>query len=445
MDRQQEYVLRAIDERGVRFVRLWFTDIVGKLKSVAVAPAELEEAFEEGIGFDGSSIQGLTRVYESDMLAWPDASTFQLLPWRGSDQPVARMFCDITTRDQEPARTDPRSILKRALAKAADMGFTCYVHPEVEFYLFQNQSDPHSEPVPIDHGSYFDHISRSLAYDFRRDAIRTLEDMGISVEFSHHEAGPGQNEIDLRYSDALTMADNIMTFRAVIQEVAISQGVQASFMPKPLVDHPGSGMHTHISLFEGERNAFADPNGPSGLSLTGQQFMAGLLKHAREITAVTNQHVNSYKRLWGVGEAPRYVCWGPGNRSALVRVPGYKPQKTQSARLEYRSLDSAANPYLAFATILRAGLAGIEGGYELPEAADTDVFLMSDIERQVLGIESLPESLSEALVLMQKSELVAETLGEDCFDYFIRDKRHEWELYRDQITPAERAIFAATL
>lgn len=445
MDRQQEYVLRAIEERGVRFVRLWFTDIVGKLKSVAVAPAELEEAFEEGIGFDGSSIQGLTRVYESDMLAWPDASTFQLLPWRGSDQPVARMFCDITTRDGEPARTDPRNILKRAMEKAADMGFTCYVHPEVEFYLFHNQHDPLAIPTPIDAGSYFDHISRSTAYDFRRDAIRNLEEMGISVEFSHHEAGPGQNEIDLRYSDALSMADNIMTFRTVIQEVAIAQGVQASFMPKPLVDQPGSGMHTHISLFEGERNAFADPNGPSGLSRTGQQFMAGLLTHAREITAVTNQHVNSYKRLWSEGEAPRYVCWGPGNRSALVRVPGHKPSKQQSARLEYRSIDSAANPYLAFAAMLRAGLAGIEGEYELPEAADTDVFLMSDLERKVVGIQALPSSLADALEDMESSELMAQTLGEDCFDYYLRDKRHEWDVYSAQITPAERAIFTATI
>ena len=444
MDRQQEYVLRTIEERGVRFVRLWFTDIVGKLKSVAIAPAELEEAFEEGIGFDGSSIQGLTRVYESDMLARPDAATFQLLPWRGSSNPVARMFCDITTRDGESARSDPRSILKRALAKAADMGFTCYVHPEVEFYLFQPETNPEKVPVPIDSASYFDHVSRSTAHDFRREAILNLEEMGISVEFSHHEAGPGQNEIDLRYSDALSMADNLMTFRAVIEEVAIEQGVQASFMPKPLIDAPGSGMHTHISLFEGEKNAFADPVGQYGLSKTGRQFMAGLLRHAREMTAVTNQHVNSYKRLWGGDEAPSYVCWGPGNRSALIRLPDYKPSKTQSARLEYRSLDSAANPYLAFAVMIRAGLAGIEGDYELPEPAESDVFLMSDMERRVSGIESLPSSLVDAIEIMQQSELIAETLGEDCFDYFIRDKQHEWQQYRRQVTPAERLRFLAT-
>lgn len=444
MDRQQEYVLRSIEEKGVRFVRLWFTDVVGTLKSVAIAPAELEDAFEEGIGFDGSSIQGLTRVYESDMLARPDAATFQLLPWRGSNNAVARMFCDITTRDGEPARSDPRSILKRALAKAADMGFTCYVHPEVEFYLFQPETDPEKVPVPIDSASYFDHVSRSTAHDFRREAILNLEEMGISVEFSHHEAGPGQNEIDLRYSDALSMADNLMTFRAVIEEVAIQQGVQASFMPKPLIDAPGSGMHTHISLFEGEHNAFADPAGQYGLSTTGRQFMAGLLRHAREITAVTNQHVNSYKRLWGGDEAPSYVCWGPGNRSALIRLPGYKPAKTQSARLEYRSLDSASNPYLAFAAMIQAGLAGIEGNYELPEPADTDVFLMSEMERTISGIEALPSSLVEAISVMRQSELVAQTLGEDCFDYFLRDKEHEWQQYRRQVTPAERIRFIAT-
>ncbi|MGO1591821.1 MAG: type I glutamate--ammonia ligase [Ancrocorticia sp.] len=444
MDRQEEYVLRTIEEKGVRFVRLWFTDVVGKLKSVAIAPAELEKAFEEGIGFDGSSIQGLTRVYESDMSARPDASTFQLLPWRGTSHPVARMFCNITTRDDEPARTDPRNILKRALESAADMGFTCYVHPEVEFYLFQQETDSEKIPVPIDSASYFDHVTRSTAHDFRRDAILNLEEMGISVEFSHHEAGPGQNEIDLHYSDALSMADNLMTFKAVIEEVAVRQGVQASFMPKPLVNVPGSGMHTHISLFEGEHNAFADPTDPDGLSKTGRQFLAGLIRHAPEITAVTNQHVNSYKRLWGGDEAPSYVSWGPNNRSALIRVPYYKPDKPQSARLEYRAIDSAANPYLAFAAMIRAGLAGIAGEYEPPEQADTDVALMSAMERQILGIEALPDSLSQALGCMRDSELMAEALGEDCFAYFLREKKHEWREYSMQITTEERRRFLAT-
>lgn len=444
MNRQQEFVLRTIEEKGVRFVRLWFTDVVGTLKSVAIAPAELEEAFEEGIGLDGSSIQGLTRVYEDDMIVLPDAATFTLLPWRGDELPVARMFCDVLTRDHEPVRSDPRAILKRAIDKAESMGFTCYVHPEVEFYLFHPQTDPNKEPVPIDTASYFDHVSRSLAQNFRRDAILTLEDMGISVEFSHHEAGPGQNEIDLRYTDVLTMADNVMTLRAVVEQIAIEQGVHASFMPKPLASKPGSGMHTHFSLFEGEKSAFHDPTGPYGLSKTGQQFMAGLLKHARELTAVTNQHVNSYKRLRGGAEAPSYVCWGPFNQSALVRVPAHHPNKPQSARIEYRAMDSAANPYLAYAILLRAGLSGIENDYDLPEAAESDVELMSDLEREVLGIENLPKSLGEALEVMRSSELVADTLGEDCFDYFLRDKRHEWNQYRAQITPAERMRFLPT-
>ncbi|MBR5951270.1 MAG: glutamine synthetase, partial [Actinomycetaceae bacterium] len=277
--------------------------------------------------------------------------------------------------------------------------------------------------------------------DFRRDAILTLEDMGIPVEFSHHENGPGQQEIDLRHADALTMADNVMTLRTVIEEVALSQGVMASFMPKPLAGEPGSGMHTHISLFEGESNAFFEPGGQYGLSLTGRQFMAGLLLHAREITAVTNQHVNSYKRLWGGGEAPCYVCWGPTNQSALIRLPEHKPSKPSSARIEYRSPDSAANPYLTFAVMLRAGLAGIENGYELPEPADSDVFLMSDMERSVAGIASLPSTLARALDVMERSELVADTLGEACFDYFIREKRHEWQLYDQQITDEERRRF----
>lgn len=444
MDRQQEHVLRMIEERDVRFIRLWFTDVSGTLKSVAIAPAELEDAFTEGIGFDGSAVEGLTRLHESDMIMRPDASTFQLLPWRAEGQAVGRMFCDILTRDGEPARSDPRAVLKRAMARAADLGFTFYVHPEVEFYLFHQVASEDEVPVPIDNGSYFDHVSRSIAHDFRRDAIMTLEQMGISVEFSHHEAGPGQNEIDLRYSDALSMADNLMTFHVVIQQIAIQHGVQASFMPKPLIDKPGSGMHSHLSLFEGERNAFHDPSGEYMLSKTGKQFVAGLLRHAREITAVTNQHVNSYKRLWGGDEAPAYVAWGKNNTSALVRIPSFKPDKAGSARVEYRAIDSAANPYLAYAVLLNAGLAGIEGNYELPEELDTDVVGLTEFERKAMGIEPLPASLDEAVRLLKGSELVAETFGEDAFDYFIRNKRHEWQEYRHQVTPYERRRFLTT-
>ncbi|CRH89455.1 Probable glutamine synthetase 2 [Chlamydia trachomatis] len=441
MDRQEEHVLRAIQDHDVRFVRLWFTDVSGTLKAVAIPPAELEGAFNTGIGFDGSAIQGLTRVHESDMVIFPDASTFRILPWSEADSIEARMICGIYTPEREPARSDPRAVLRRATERAADMGFTFYVHPEIEFYLFEPGNDPAIDPVPIDNGAYFDNVSRSRARHFRTKAIKTLEDLGISVEFSHHEAGPGQNEIDLRVCDALAMADDVMTFRVVIDQVALHEGVQASFMPKPLISHPGNGMHTHFSLFEGERNAFFDATGEYRLSDTARQFVAGLLHHAREITAVTNQHVNSYKRLWAGFEAPSRVAWGKNNQSALIRVPSISVDKPRSARIEYRAMDSAANPYLAYAVILNAGLEGIEQGYDLPEPIESDVADLSDLELSSLGIQSLPTSLHEALTEMKKSELVASTLGEDTFDYFLRNKQHEWEQYRYQVTPFERSKF----
>ncbi|MBN0042360.1 type I glutamate--ammonia ligase [Cellulosimicrobium cellulans] len=445
MDRQQEFVLRTVEERDIRFIRLWFTDVLGMLKSVAIAPAELESAFAEGIGFDGSSIEGLTRVYEADMIAKPDPTTFQVLPWRGERHGTARMFCDILTPDGEPSLADSRNVLKRALAKASDKGFTFYTHPEVEFYLFNQPADAEHGLVPVDQGGYFDHLARGSTHDFRRAAITMLESMGISVEFSHHEAGPGQNEIDLRYADALTTADNLMTFRTVVKEVALEQGVFASFMPKPMAEHPGSGMHTHLSLFEGDRNAFHEPGAQFELSKTARQFIAGLLVHAAEITAITNQYVNSYKRLWGGAEAPSYVCWGHNNRSALVRVPMYKPGKGNSSRVEYRALDSATNPYLAFAVMLAAGLKGIEEGYELPEATEDDVWELTDAERRALGIKPLPQSLDEAIAVMEKSELVAETLGEHVFDFVLRNKRQEWDGYRAQVTPFELKRFLQVL
>ncbi|NMR21495.1 type I glutamate--ammonia ligase [Cellulomonas fimi] len=445
MDRQQEFVLRTVEERDIRFIRLWFTDVLGFLKSVAIAPAELEAAFSEGIGFDGSSIEGLTRVYEADMIARPDPTTFQILPWRGELQGTARMFCDILTPDGEPSLADSRNVLKRALDRASDQGFTFYTHPEVEFYLFENPIDLTRPLTPVDHAGYFDHVPRGTAHDFRRAAITMLESMGISVEFSHHEAGPGQNEIDLRYADALTTADNIMTFRTVVKEVALEQGVYASFMPKPMAEHPGSGMHTHLSLFEGDRNAFHEPGSQYELSKVARSFIAGLLRHAPEITAVTNQFVNSYKRLWGGAEAPSYVCWGHNNRSALVRVPMYKPGKGNSSRVEYRALDSAANPYLAFAVLLAAGLKGVENGYELPEGAEDDVWELTDAERRALGIDPLPQSLDGAIQVMERSELVAETLGEHVFDFVLRNKRREWDEYRGQVTPYELRRFLPLL
>ncbi|NIK60750.1 type I glutamate--ammonia ligase [Kribbella shirazensis] len=438
MDKQQEFVLRALEERDVRFVRLWFTDVLGFLKSVAVAPAELESAFAEGLGFDGSAIEGFARVTEADMLAKPDPSTFQILPWRGETMGTARMFCDINMPDGSASFADPRHVLKRTLSKAADLGFTFYTHPEIEFYLFKSLlGAPGTTPEPVDSSGYFDHTPQGIGNDFRREAITMLESMGISVEFSHHEGGPGQQEIDLRYADALSTADNIMTFRVVVKEVALSQGIYASFMPKPLSDQPGSGMHTHMSLFEGDRNAFFEGGAQYQLSKTGRAFIAGLLRHASEITAVTNQWVNSYKRLAVGDEAPSFISWGHNNRSALVRVPMYKPHKGQSSRVEFRSLDSAANPYLAFALMLAAGLKGIEEGYELPAEVEDDIWSLTSRERKALGIKPLPGSLAEAISAMEDSELVAETLGEHVFDFFLRNKRAEWQDYRRQVTPFE--------
>lgn len=438
MGKQEDFVLRALEERDVRFVRLWFTDVLGYLKSVSVAPAELEGAFEEGIGFDGSSVEGFARVYESDMLAKPDPTTFQILPWRGERPATARMFCDIEMPDGSPSYADPRHVLKRNLAKAADRGFTFYTHPEIEFYLFKNTPGPGEDPEPVDRSGFFDHTPQSSANDFRREAITMLESMGISVEFSHHEGGPGQQEIDLRYADALTTADNVMTFRTVVREVALSQGIWASFMPKPFTTHPGSGMHTHVSLFEGDQNAFFEAGAEYQLSKTGRQFIAGLLHHASEISVVTNQWVNSYKRLLAGDEAPPYICWGHNNRSAMIRVPMYKPNKGPSTRIEVRTVDAACNPYLAFAVILAAGLKGIDEGYELPREAEDDMWTLSERERKSLGIQPLPGSLQDAIGIAENSELLAEALGEQVFDFFLRNKRKEWEEYRIQVSAFER-------
>ena len=438
MGKQEDFVLRALEERDVRFVRLWFTDVLGYLKSVAIAPAELEGAFAEGIGFDGSAIEGFARVYEADMLAKPDPSTFQILPWRGEGPSTARMFCDIVMPDGSPSYADPRFVLKRTLSKAAENGFTFYTHPEVEFYLFKDGPTPGGDPVPVDRSGYIDHTAQSMGSDFRREAITMLEAMGISVEFSHHEGGPGQQEIDLRYADALSTADNIMTFRTVVREVALSQGIWATFMPKPFTTHPGSGMHTHVSLFEGDTNAFFEAGAEYQLSKTGRQFIAGVLKHAAEIAVVTNQWVNSYKRLMWGGEAPSYICWGHNNRSAMVRVPMYKPNKGQSTRMELRTIDSACNPYLAFSVLLAAGMKGIEEGYELPREAEDDVWSLTERERKSLGIDPLPKSLYDAIAVAENSELLAETLGEHVFDFFLRNKRAEWEEYRVQVSAFER-------
>ncbi len=438
MGKQEDFVLRALEERDVRFVRLWFTDVLGSLKSVAIAPAELEGAFEEGIGFDGSAIEGFARVFEADMLAKPDPSTFQILPWRDQGPATARMFCDIVMPDGSSSYADPRNVLKRTLSAAADRGFTFYTHPEIEFYLFKNTPSAGDEPIPVDRSGYFDHTAQSMGSDFRREAISMLEAMGISVEFSHHEAGPGQQEIDLRYADALSTADNIMTFRTVIREVALNQGIWASFMPKPFTTHPGSGMHTHVSLFEGDQNAFYEAGAEYSLSATGRQFIAGVLHHAPELSVVTNQWVNSYKRMMFGGEAPSYICWGHNNRSAMVRVPMYKPNKGASTRVELRTIDAACNPYLAYAVVLAAGMKGIENEYVLPREAEDDVWSLTERERNSLGIDPLPKSLHDAIEIAENSEFLAETLGEQVYDFFLRNKRAEWDEYRGQVSAYER-------
>jgi len=433
MDRQQEYVLRTVEERGVRFVRLWFTDVLGFLKSFAITPAELENALEEGMSFDGSAIEGYTRVQEADMLARPDPNTFEIVPWRSDDAPVARMFCDISHLSGEPFEGDPRFVLKRNLERARDMGFSFYAGPEMEFFYFKSKETPE----PLDRAGFFDLTHEDMVSELRKQTILTLESMGIPVEYSFHENGPSQHEIDLRHTDALTMADNVMTFRLVVKEVASDLGAYATFMPKPIAGSFGSGMHTHFSLFEGDVNAFHDAGDPAGLSKVGKHFIAGLLRHSREITAVTNQWVNSYKRLIDGFEAPVFICWARNNRSALVRVPFTKRGKEASTRIEFRAPDPACNPYLAFSVILAAGLKGVEEGYELPAEATNNIFEMTPTERAAEGIEMLPRSLEEAIEAMESSELVAEALGEHVFEYFIRSKRKEWAEYRQYVTPFE--------
>jgi glutamine synthetase len=439
-------VLRTVEERGIRFVQLWFTDVLGTPKTFSITPAELENALDEGMTFDGSAIDGFSRVQESDVLARPDANTFQLLPWHGRgplgnhpngpEAPVARVFCDIFNLDGTPFQGCPRHVLRRTLDRASDRGFTLYAAPEMEFFYFAD-SDPSHAPKGLDHGSYFELTVADRSSDIRQRTVLTLEEMGIPVEHAQHEDAPSQHEIDLRYTDALTMADTVMTVRLVVKEMARQQGVHASFMPKPMSGVQGSGMHTHLSLFRGETNAFIDPEHPEGLSDVAKGFIAGLLRHAGEITAVTNQWVNSYKRLVSGYEAPIHMSWARNNRSALVRVPVVKPGRLDSTRIEYRAPDSACNPYLAFAVMLAAGLDGIEQGYELPAEADANLFDLSGEELAAQGIGHLPGSLNEALGLMESSELLADILGEHVFEWFIRNKRAEWVDYKAHVTQFE--------
>jgi len=429
----KEHVLRVAKEQGVKFVRLWFTDILGFLKSVAITVEELERALEEGMGFDGSSIEGFARIDESDMLAMPDPDTFCIIPWRPQEQAVARMFCDILMPGGEPFEGDPRYVLKRNLKRAADMGYTMYVGPELEFFYFTSSSDPQL----LDQGGYFDITPVDVATDMRREAILAMEKMGIKVEVAHHEVAPSQHEIDLRYAEALTMADNVMTYRLAVKQIAQQFGNYATFMPKPIAAINGSGMHVHQSLFRGERNAFFDKGDKNYLSKEAKHYMAGLLKHSVEITAVTSQWVNSYKRLIPGYEAPVYVSWACRNRSDLIRIPEYKPGKEYATRLEYRSPDPACNPYLAFAVMLAAGLEGMEQEYELPPPLEENAFKMTEEERKQRGIETLPGSLSEAIHHAERSELLRKALGDHVFHSFIENKKIEWDLYRSQVTDYE--------
>ena len=433
-EESKEYVLKVAKEHDVKFIRLWFTDTLGMLKSFAITVEELEKALTQGMGFDGSSIEGFARIDESDMVAMPDADTFQLLPWRPKERhAVARMFCDVQTPEGEPFEGDPRYVLKRNLKKAADLGYTYYVGPELEYFYFRDSNGTEM----LDAGGYFDMTPLDSAHDLRRETVLTLEEMGIAVEYSHHEVAPSQHEIDVRYTDAMTMADNVMTYRLVVKQVAMQNGVYATFMPKPVLGINGSGMHVHQSLFKGERNAFFDKNDPYHLSKEARAFVAGLLRHGPEITAVTNQWVNSYKRLVPGYEAPVYLSWARRNRSDLIRIPEYQPGREQSTRIEYRSPDPACNPYLAFSVMLAAGLEGIEKGYEAPEPVEENVYEMSAEERERRGIEVLPGSLREAVEITEKSDLVRKALGDHVFNAFITNKKIEWNEYRTQVTGYE--------
>jgi glutamine synthetase len=432
MNESANYVISACRENGIKFIRLWFTDIIGSLKSFAITVEELEKALDEGMGFDGSSIEGFARIDESDMVALPDPTTFQLIPWRPKEPGVARMFCDIYRPDGRPFEGDPRFVLRKQLERSANLGYTFYVSPELEYFYFKNSKSTE----PLDHGGYFDQTA-DAASDLRRETVLALEAMGIEVEYSHHEVAPSQHEIALRYTDALTMADNSMTYRLVVKEVALTNGVYATFMPKPVANQNGSGMHVHQSLFKGERNAFFDPEDPYHLSAIARGYIAGMLHNSRAMTLVTNQWVNSYKRLMPGFEAPVYLSWARRNRSDLIRIPEYKPGTEGHARIEYRSPDAACNPYLAFAVMLAAGLDGIENERPLPPPVEENVFEMSAAERTRRNIEMLPGSLMEAIEVAEKSDFLRSALGNHVFESLIANKKIEWERYRRHITDFE--------
>lgn len=438
----KEEILRYVKENNIYFIEIWFTDILGYLKSFAITEHELEKAFEEGLGFDGSSIRGFTRIDESDMMAIPEPETFAVLPWRPEDRKVARVFATIVEPNGTPYEGDPRNVLRRVLKRAKDMGFDFYVGPELEYFYIKT---PSVEPELLDLGGYFDLIPRDEAIDIRHQTVIMLEKLGIEVESSHHEGAPSQHEIDFRYSDALSMADTVMTARIAIKEVAYMNGVYATFMPKPFSNYNGSGMHVHMSLFRNGHNAFFDQDDKFHLSKEAKHFIAGLMRHAKEITLITNQWVNSYKRLVPGYEAPVYISWAIRNRSDLIRIPMYKVGKEEATRVEYRAPDPACNPYLAFAVILSAGLEGIEKEYPLPDPVEENVYFMSEGERKARGIENLPGSLIEAIEITENSELVKKTLGEHVFRNFIDNKKIEWDNYRKQVTSYELKTYLPIL
>jgi glutamine synthetase len=429
----KEYVLKTTRDKDIKSISLWFTDILGFLKSLVITPRELEAVLVDGAGFDGSSIEGFARIDESDMIALPDPATFQILPWSLTQYPVARMFCDILKPGGETFEGDPRHVLKRNLERATAQGYTFNVGPELEYFYFKNDEGTHI----LDEGGYFDLTPPDIASDLRLETVITLEKMGITVQYSHHEVATSQHEIGLLYADALTMADNIMTSRLVIKEIAQKHGVYATFMPKPMFGVNGSGMHVHQSLFKNGRNVFFNENDSYYLSKIARHYIAGLLKHAPEITAVVSQWVNSYKRLVSGYEAPVYLSWARRNRSDMIRVPEYQPGKENSTRIEFRVPDPACNPYLAFSVMLAAGLEGIEKEYELTDPIEENVYEMSSEEREQRGIGSLPTNLLEAISLTEKSELVRKSLGNHLFDSFIKNKKIEWDQYRIQVTEYE--------
>ena len=432
--RTKQDIMKLVKENDVKFIRLWFTDLLGQVKSFAITDKELEGALEKGMGFDGSSITGYQDIEESDMIAMPDPDTFTILPWRPAEKAVARMICDILNPDRTPYVGDPRYVLRRALERANKMGFDhFYLGPELEYFYFKTDTST----AILDKGGYFDLTTLDVASDLRRETVLALEKMGIDVEYSHHEVAPSQHEVDIKYKDALEMADNVITYKVVVKEIASKFGVYATFMPKPIFGENGSGMHTHQSLFKGSKNAFFDKKSDDYLSDTARSYIAGLLKHSKEICSIFAQTTNSYKRLVPGYEAPVYVAWSRRNRSALVRVPLYHPGQENATRCEFRACDPACNPYLTFAAMLQAGLEGIEKSYKVPEAMEKNLYHLSDNERKEQGIETLPGSLGHAIAITEESKFVKKILGDHIFKRFIELKRKEWDEYRIKVPKHE--------